>query len=53
MSGLPARESTYKTRTGRILTDADVEALAEEIKMSDYDIEALRQRTRREPEQGD
>ena len=39
--------NSYKTRTGRTLTDADIHALAEEIKASDYDVDILKKRSRR------
>lgn len=33
----PAEERTYRTRTGRLLTDADIEQIAEEVATTDYD----------------
>ena len=36
--------TTHKTATGRILADADLDAIAEEVETSDYDIETLRKR---------
>ena len=41
--------TTYKTNTGRILTEADLDAIAEEVETSDYDVEALRKRRRGRP----
>lgn len=29
---------TYRTRTGRVLTDADIERIAEEVATTDYDL---------------
>jgi hypothetical protein len=36
---------TYRTRTGKLLTDADIEAMADEAERS-YDVDALRGRSR-------
>ena len=41
--------TTYKTNTGRILSEADLDAIAEEVETSDYDVEALRKRRRGRP----
>ena len=38
--------TTYKTRTGRTLTDADIHALAEEAESGVYDVDELRKRRR-------
>lgn len=35
-----------RTRTGRTLTDADLDALAADVETTDYDIDALKQRRR-------
>ena len=42
----------HETRTGRILTEEDLDALAEEIAASDYDVETLRKRGRGRPATG-
>ena len=39
------KTKTYRTKFGKALTDADVEALADEVE-GDYDIEALKTRRR-------
>ena len=44
--------TTYKTNTGRILTEVDLDAIAEEVETSDYDIAALRKRRRGRPAMG-
>ncbi len=41
--------TTYRTTTGRILTEADLDAIAEEVETSDYDVAALRERRRGRP----
>ncbi|MCY4492788.1 MAG: hypothetical protein OXB92_02880 [Acidimicrobiaceae bacterium] len=41
-----------KTATGRILTDADLDAIAEEVEAGDYDIAALCKRRRGRPTMG-
>lgn len=38
-------DETYRTRTGKVLTDADIEALADEAERG-YDIEGLKARQR-------
>lgn len=35
---------TYRTKTGRSLTDADIEALADEVEAADYDVEQVKPR---------
>lgn len=42
----------YKTKTGRTLTDADIDALAEEVETADYDVEELKTRRRGRPAMG-
>lgn len=44
--------TTTKTATGRILTEADLDAIAEEIETGDYDIDTLRKRRRGRPAMG-
>lgn len=39
------RKPLYRTKSGRVLTDADIEALADEAERG-YDVEHLLQRTR-------
>lgn len=41
----------YRTRTGKILTDADIEAIADEAERG-YDFEALKKRRRGRPSLG-
>lgn len=43
---------TYQTRTGRVLTDDDVESIAVEAETTDYNIEELRARRRGRPPMG-
>jgi len=45
------KNKTYRTKTGKVLTDADVEALADEVER-DYDIEELKARRRGRPSMG-
>lgn len=42
----------HKTRTGRTLTDKDVDAIAREVEETDYDVEALKTRRRGRPTMG-
>lgn len=42
-------KKTHRTRTGRKLSDADIEALADEVERTDYDVEALKERRRGRP----
>ncbi|MDH4077414.1 MAG: ribbon-helix-helix protein, CopG family [Acidimicrobiia bacterium] len=44
--------TTHKTNTGRILTDADIDAMAEEVETTDYDVEELKTRRRGRPAMG-
>ena len=41
--------TTYRTNTGRVLSEADLDAIAEEVETSDYDVVALRKRRRGRP----
>lgn len=43
---------SHRTKTGRILTDVDIDALAEEVETTDHDVEALRTRRRGRPAMG-
>ena len=42
-------DKTYTTRSGKTLTDPDIEQLADEAATTDYDIEALKRRRRGRP----
>ena len=44
--------TTHKTKSGRILTDAEIDALADEVETTDYDIEVLKTRRRGRPAMG-
>jgi predicted transcriptional regulator len=44
--------TTRKTRTGRPLTDADLDAIADEVESADYDVAALKTRRRGRPAMG-
>ncbi len=39
----------YKTKTGKVLTDAGVDAIAEAVEHKDYDVETLKRRRRGRP----
>ncbi|MGH9041968.1 MAG: ribbon-helix-helix protein, CopG family [Acidimicrobiia bacterium] len=43
---------TFTTHTGRQLTDAEVDAIAEEVATRDYDVEVLKSRRRGRPPMG-
>jgi hypothetical protein len=44
------KSKAYKTKTGRVLTDADIEAMADEAERdSDFDMERLKVRRRGRP----
>jgi hypothetical protein len=40
---------TYRTKTGRILTDADIERVADELANADYDLDEVKARPGRPP----
>ncbi len=44
--------TTHKTKTGRTLTDGDLDAIADEVESADYDVEALKARRRGRPAMG-
>ena len=44
--------NTLTTKTGRVLTEADLDAIAEEVESTDYDVEALKTRRRGRPAMG-
>lgn len=43
---------THRTRSGRALTDEEIDALATEVAETDYDVEALKTRRRGRPSMG-
>ena len=43
---------THKTSAGRELTDADLDAIAEEVEHKEYDVEQLKTRRRGRPSMG-
>jgi hypothetical protein len=45
---MPEKAKTYQTKTGKVLTDADIEALADEAER-DFDVEGLKARRRGRP----
>lgn len=46
------KQKTYKTASGRNLTDADIEAIADEVEETSYDVEAIKSRRRGRPPMG-
>jgi hypothetical protein len=46
------KPKTYRTPGGRNLTDADIDAIADEVEQKDYDVEALEARRRGRPLMG-
>ena len=45
-------DGSRRTRSGRVLTDEELDALAAEVEKTDYDIEALKGRRRGRPAMG-
>jgi hypothetical protein len=43
---------THRTRSGRLLTGEEIDALATEVAETDYDVEALKTRRRGRPSMG-
>lgn len=43
---------TQRTRSGRVLTDEDLNTIATEVEKTDYDVEALKSRRRGRPSMG-
>ena len=43
---------THRTRSGRTLTDEEIDALSVEVAETDYDVEALKTRRRGRPSMG-
>lgn len=46
------KPNTYRTKTGRVLTDEDINSLADEVANADYDVGALKSRRRGRPSMG-
>ena len=46
------KSKTYQTKTGRALSDAEVEAISQEVETADYDVEELKARRRGRPTMG-
>jgi hypothetical protein len=46
------KPKTYATRSGRKLTDADIDVIADDVAAKDYDVEALTTRRRGRPPMG-
>ena len=44
--------TTHKTKTGRILTDAEIDAIADDVETAEYDIDVLKTRRRGRPAMG-
>jgi hypothetical protein len=44
--------TTHATKTGRIMTDEELDAIADEVESTDYDVEALKARRRGRPAMG-
>ena len=42
-------QRTFQTRTGRVLTDSDIDRIAAEVETTEYDIEELKTRGRGRP----
>ena len=45
------KTKTYRTKTGKVITDSDIEALADEVE-GDYAVDALKTRRRGRPSMG-
>jgi len=43
------KPKTYTTPAGRVLTDTDLDAIADEVEHTDYDVEQLKSRRRGRP----
>ena len=48
----PDTMTAHTTKTGRSLTDTDLDAISDEVESTDYDIEALKTRRRGRPAMG-
>lgn len=47
-----SKPKTYRTPGGRTLTDADLDAIADEVEHKDYDVDVLKSRRRGRPLMG-
>lgn len=45
--------NTYRTQSGREFTDEDIERIADEVAVTDYDVSKIRARRRGRPSMGD
>ena len=45
-------DKTYTTASGRVLTEADLDAIADEVEHAEFDVDALKQRRRGRPSMG-
>jgi predicted transcriptional regulator len=46
------KPKTLRTKTGRVLSTKDVDAIAEEVELKDYDVDAIKARRRGRPLMG-
>jgi hypothetical protein len=46
-------DKTYVTKTGRVLTDADIDAIATDLEHTDFDVATVKARRRGRPLLGD
>ena len=46
---MSSAKKTYRTKSGRKLTDPDIEAIADEVERADYDVAELKRRRRGRP----
>ena len=47
-----SEQNRYRTKSGRALTDADVEAIADEVEATDIDLSSIKVRRRGRPAMG-
>ena len=45
-------DKTYTTASGRVLIEADLDAIADEVEHAEFDVDALKQRRRGRPSMG-
>ncbi len=45
-------DKTYTTASGRVLTEADLDAIADEVEHAEFDVDVLKQRRRGRPSMG-
>jgi len=50
---MPESPQTYRSESGRELTDEDIERIAEEVAATDYDVAAIKKRRRGRPPMGE